>query len=123
MLSLHLDLTSGVRELITVPVSKERLDIYTRFLLPAHCKPKFHRTAEQIELMLQLVAAKRGVAVLPQWLVIEQGSEYAIRTVRLGEQGIHKQIHLGVRRGDEEIAYIAGFFDLARQTRVDADRD
>jgi LysR family transcriptional regulator, regulator for metE and metH len=109
-------------ELITVPVSKERLDIYTRFLLPAHCKPKFHRTAEQIELMLQLVAARRGVAVLPQWLVIEQGGGYAIRTVRLGEQGIHKQIHLGVRRGDEEIAYIAGFFDLARRTGFDAGR-
>ncbi|WP_368623904.1 LysR family transcriptional regulator, partial [Paraburkholderia sp. BR13444] len=41
-------------ELITVPVSKERLDIFTRFLVPAHCKPKYHRTAEQTELMLQL---------------------------------------------------------------------
>ncbi|QGZ65570.1 type 2 periplasmic-binding domain-containing protein [Paraburkholderia acidisoli] len=49
-------------KLITVPVNKERLDIYTRFLLPAQCTPNFHRTAEQIELMLQLVAARRGVA-------------------------------------------------------------
>ncbi|MEX3968684.1 LysR substrate-binding domain-containing protein [Paraburkholderia sp. EG286B] len=57
-------------ELITVPVSKERLD--TRFLVPAHCRPKFYRTAEQTDLMLQLVAAQRGVAVLPDWLVIQE---------------------------------------------------
>ncbi|AKM45274.1 LysR family transcriptional regulator [Burkholderia contaminans] len=102
-------------ELITVPVSKERLDIYTRFLLPAHCRPKFHRTAEQTELMLQLVAAHRGVAVLPDWLVIEEGAAMPIRAVRLGRDGIHKSIHLGLRRGEEDVAYIAGFLALARQ--------
>ncbi|MBN3785374.1 LysR family transcriptional regulator [Burkholderia sp. Ac-20353] len=102
-------------ELITVPVSKERLDIYTRFLVPAHCRPKFHRTAEQTELMLQLVAARRGVSVLPDWLVIEQGGDLPIRTVRLGEHGLHKHINLGVRRGEESTAYIAGFLELARQ--------
>ncbi|MEM5346264.1 LysR family transcriptional regulator [Paraburkholderia azotifigens] len=105
-------------ELITVPVSKERLDIYTRFLVPAHCRPKFHRTAEQVDLMLQLVAAGRGVAVLPDWLVIEEGATMPIRTVRLGQAGIHKSIHLGVRRGEEGIAYIAGFLALARQFDV-----
>ncbi|MBU9133435.1 LysR family transcriptional regulator [Burkholderia multivorans] len=109
-----------VEELITVPVSKERLDIYTRFLIPAHCRPKFHRTAEQTELMLQLVSAKRGVAVLPDWLIIDEGAAMPIRTVRLGQGGIHKSIHLGVRRGEEHTAYIAGFLELARQLNLKA---
>jgi LysR family transcriptional regulator, regulator for metE and metH len=105
-------------ELITVPVSKERLDIFTRFLVPAHCAPKYHRTAEQTELMLQLVAAGRGVAVLPDWLVAEEGAELPVRSVRLGAEGIGKCLNVGVRRGEEEVAYIAGFLALAREPGV-----
>lgn len=114
-------------ELITVPVSVERLDIYTRFLVPAHCKPRVHRTAEATDLMLQLVAAERGVAVLPDWLVREEGAHLPIRAVRLGKRGVHKSINVGIRRGEEEIAYIAGFLALAQEMGVkvgwDAERD
>ncbi|HDR9173054.1 TPA: LysR family transcriptional regulator [Burkholderia vietnamiensis] len=109
-------------ELITVPVSKERLDIYTRFLVPAHCQPRLHRTAEATDLMLQLVAAGRGIAVLPDWLVLEEGAGLPIRSIRLGQDGIRKCINLGVRRGEEEIAYIAGFLSLAKETRVNVGR-
>ncbi|SEK14144.1 LysR family transcriptional regulator [Paraburkholderia diazotrophica] len=109
-------------ELITVPVSKERLDIFTRFLVPAHCKPKFHRTAEQTELMLQLVAAGRGIAVLPDWLVAEEGSGLPVRTVRLGEHGLSKRINVGVRKGEEDVAYIAGFLTMAHDLWVPAQR-
>ncbi|MGF6482842.1 LysR family transcriptional regulator for metE and metH [Paraburkholderia sp. JPY419] len=109
-------------ELITVPVSKERLHIFTRFLVPAHCKPKYHRTAEQTELMLQLVAAGRGVAVLPDWLVAEEGEGLPVRAIRLGEPGISKCINVGVRNGEEEIAYIAGFLDLARELGATSSR-
>ncbi|MBP2310943.1 LysR family transcriptional regulator [Azospirillum soli] len=103
-------------ELITVPVSLERLDVFTRFLVPAHCRPRRHRTAETTDLTLQLVAAGRGVAVLPDWLVREEGSGLPIRTVRLGPDGIGKSIHLGVRRGEEGVEHIAGFLALARET-------
>ena len=104
-----------VEELLTVPVSLERLDIYTRFLVPAHCRPRHHKTVETTELMLQLVAARRGIAVLPDWLVREDGAGLPIRTVRLGTEGIGKSIHLGIRRGEEGVDYIAGFVALARQ--------
>lgn len=103
-------------ELITVPVSLERLDVFTRFLVPAHCRPRRHRTTETTDLMLQLAAAGRGVTVLPDWLVREDGSDLPIRTVRLGRDGIGKSIHLGVRRGEERVEYIAGFLALARET-------
>lgn len=102
-------------ELITVPVGVERLDIYTRFLVPGHCKPRLHRKVESTDLMLQLVAAGRGVAVLPDWLVIEEGAALPVHNVRLGKRGITKSINLGIRRGDEDIAFIAGFLALARE--------
>lgn len=102
-------------ELITVPVSLERLDVYTRFLVPAHCRPRHHRTAETTDLMLQLVAAGRGVTVLPDWLVHEEGAGLPVRAVRLGRDGISKSIHLGVRNGEEKVEYIAGFLALARE--------
>lgn len=102
-------------ELIAVPVSIDRLDIYTRFLVPAHCKPRSHRTAEATDLMLQLVAAGRGVAALPDWLVREEGANLPIQAVRLGKHGIGKSINVGVRRGEEGIAYVAGFVSLAQE--------
>lgn len=107
-------------ELITVPVSIDRLDIYTRFLVPAHCKPRVHRTAEATDLMLQLVAAGRGVAVLPDWLVQEDGAALPIQAIRLGKQGISKSINLGIRRGEEDIAYVAGFVSLAQGMGVNS---
>nr|WP_224788902.1 LysR substrate-binding domain-containing protein [Pandoraea terrae] len=102
-------------ELITVPVSIERLDIFTQFLTPAQCRPRRHRTAETTDLMLQLVAAGRGVSVLPDWLVLEDGADLPIRTVQLGRRGIRKSINLGVRRGEDGVEYIAGFLTLAQE--------
>ena len=107
--------------LITVPVGVERLDIYTQFLVPGQCRPRQHRTAETTDLMLQLVAARRGVSVLPDWLVREEGAQLPIRAVRLGKGGINKSINLGVRRGEEGIAYIAGFLSLAQELEAKAD--
>ncbi len=100
-------------ELITFPVSLERLDVYTRFLVPAHCRPRRHKTAETTDLMLQLVAAGRGVTVLPDWLV-RDGATLPIRAMRLGAGGINKSIHLGTRRGEEAADYVSGFIALAR---------
>lgn len=102
-------------ELITVPVSVERLDIFTQFLIPAQCKPKRHRTVETTDLMLQLVAAGRGVSVLPDWLIVDEGADLPVRTVRLGKRGIHKSINLGIRRSEDTVEYIAGFLTIASE--------
>lgn len=106
------DLTT--EELITYPVSFERLDVYTQFLVPGRCRPRRHRTAETTELMLQLVAAGRGISVVPDWLLREEGAALPLKAVRLGAAGIMKSIHLGMRTGEEEIGYIAGFLDMAK---------
>jgi LysR family transcriptional regulator for metE and metH len=102
--------------LYTYPVTTERLDIYRQFLLPAHCQPKRHKTLEDTEMILQMVAADRGVAALPQWLAKEYMPSMSLRTVRLGKKGIHKQIHLGMRNVTTDDTHIQTFIGLARES-------
>ena len=83
--------------LITYPVEIDRLDIYNQFLMPAGISPKRHKAIETTDIMLQMVASGRGVAALPRWLVEEYADKMDIVPVRLGRQGIAKQIFLGIR--------------------------
>jgi len=100
--------------LYTVPVSPDRLDIFTRFLLPAGQRPAHHIGIESIELMLQLVSAGRGIAVLPDWLIAEMGQGQNLAALRIGRRGLHKSIHLGLRKRDTDLGYLRGFCDIAR---------
>lgn len=100
--------------LITYPVSPDRLDIFTQFLIPAGCAPKQHKTIENTDIMLQMVASGRGVAALPRWLAEESAHRFAIQSVTLGELGIHKHIYLGVRDTDLDIDYLQGFIAMAK---------
>jgi len=99
--------------LITYPVSRERLDIFTRFLVPAHALPRRHRTVETTDLMLRLVASGRAVSATPDWLLREAKG---VKGVRIGE-GIAKSIHLGHRKGNRA-AYMDGFMNLAEAVRI-----
>lgn len=100
-------------DLLTVPVSTERLDIFTRFLIPAACHPKRHVTVESPELMLQFVVAGRGVTVLPDWLLQESAGGMPITALRIGSTGLHKSINVGLRRADVGIDYLSGFLEIA----------
>ncbi|OZB12501.1 MAG: LysR family transcriptional regulator [Marinobacter sp. 34-60-7] len=103
--------------LVTYPVAVERLDIFTRFFLPAHTSPARHKTIETTDIMLQTVAAGRAVTALPRWLVEEYAEKMPIRALRLGPEGMPKQIHLGFRERDESVDYLAAFVALARSIR------
>nr|WP_086383476.1 LysR family transcriptional regulator [Caballeronia sordidicola] len=102
--------------LITYPVEIDRLDIYNQFLMPANVMPKRHKVIETTDIMLQMVASGRGVAALPRWLVEEYADKVAVSAVRLGAQGIAKQIFLGVRETDQAIDYLTAFVELARES-------
>lgn len=102
--------------LITYPVEADRLDVFNQFLTPANCSPKTHKTIETTDIMLQMVAAGRGVAALPRWLVDEYSARMAIRPVSMGEEGVSKQIFLGFREADIATDYIAAFAQLAERT-------
>jgi LysR family transcriptional regulator for metE and metH len=100
--------------LITYPVSTDRLDIYTQFLLPAGVSPKRQKTIETTDIMMQMVASGRGVTALPRWLVQEYAARMNVVALRIGDKGIAKQIHLGLREADLSVDYVQAFIDLAR---------
>ena len=101
--------------LITYPVTIERLDVYNQFLMPAGISPRRHKTIETTDIMLQMVASGRGVAALPRWLAEEYAGKMDVTAVRLGRQGIAKQIFLGMREADLDTDYLRAFIEQARQ--------
>lgn len=106
--------------LITYPVPIDRLDIFRLFLTPANCVPARHKTIETTDIMLQMVASGRGVTALPKWLVTDYAPQLRLRTLRLGEEGIRKQIHLGVRQSGPAVDYLDAFIALARQAQAES---
>lgn len=103
--------------LLSYPVEPERLDIFSQFLNPAKCSVKKHKNIETTEIMLQMVAAGRGVCALPGWLVDEYAKSMPIKSVRFGEQGISKQIFIGIRKDEQDINYLNDFIAQAKKTR------
>ncbi|WP_284257710.1 LysR substrate-binding domain-containing protein, partial [Acidocella aquatica] len=106
--------------LITYPVPADRLDIYTQFLTPAGISPRQHKPIETTDIMLLMVAHGRGVAALPRWLVEENAAKFNVSPVRLGRDGVAKQIFLGLREADADIDYIRAFIELASTRRAEA---
>jgi LysR family transcriptional regulator for metE and metH len=104
--------------LITYPVSTDRLDIYTQFLIPAAISPKSQKIIETTDIMLQMVASGRGVAALPRWLIEEQSQHFNISPLQLGPKGIPKQIYLGFRETDANLDYLDAFIQLAKQFQL-----
>lgn len=99
--------------LITYPVDIDRLDIYNQFLQPSGISPHLHKPIETTDIMLQMVASGRGVAALPRWLVEEYQSRFDVVPVKLGKNGIAKQIYLGIRETDVQVDYVQAFIALA----------
>ncbi|MDH5857053.1 LysR family transcriptional regulator [Lampropedia aestuarii] len=100
--------------LITYPVAPERLDIYADFLTPAGIAPRRHKTIETTDIMLQMVASRRGVAALPRWLIEEYASKIDVAPVRLGDKGLFKKIYLGARVDDLATDYLRAFIQMAQ---------
>ncbi len=99
--------------LITYPVPLERLDIFTRCLIPAQCRPQHHKTIETTDIILQMVASGRGITALPRWLVEDSQEKFGLKAVPIGPGGIWKEISAGIREQDSTTDYIQGFIALA----------
>ncbi|MDX1491030.1 MAG: LysR family transcriptional regulator [Pseudohongiellaceae bacterium] len=101
--------------LITYPVEKERLDVFTRFLDPAGIKPKQTRTAELTLMMVQLVASGRGVCVLPNWALAPYMENDLIATLKLGS-GLFSTLYIAIREEQKDSPYISQFLKIAQET-------
>ncbi|WP_444997402.1 LysR family transcriptional regulator [Aliikangiella sp. IMCC44359] len=107
--------------LFSYPVETERLDIFAQFLVPAQCQPKHHKKMESTDIMLQMVAANRGVAAMPRWLIDEYAQHLSIKPVQLGEQGIAKKIYVGIRDGELSNRHTQAFLAIAKGENTLAD--
>lgn len=99
--------------LITYPVERSRLDIFSQLLTPAKVEPAQIRQAELTAVILLLVASNRGVAVLPDWVVreVKYSSDYITRP--LTEKGITRRLYAAVRTEDLDKPYMTGLIRLA----------
>ncbi len=104
--------------LLTFPVARERLDVFTQFLSPAAVTPKFHKQMESVEIMLQTVSMQRGVCLLPDWLVEHYRKQFDVKTLTVGRRGIQKTLYAALRKQDAKLAYIDEFIELSKRTDV-----
>jgi LysR family transcriptional regulator for metE and metH len=104
--------------LITYPVDRARLDVFTELLTPARVEPKSIRQVELTAVILLLVASGRGVAVLPDWVVRElrTSSDYVTRP--LTATGKTKRLYAAIREEDADKPYMAHLLRLAREIPV-----
>jgi LysR family transcriptional regulator, regulator for metE and metH len=101
--------------LITYPVERTRLDVFSQLLIPAKVEPLAIRQVELTAVILLLVASNRGVAVLPDWVVreVKYSSDYVTRP--LTENGITRRLYAAVRRDDLGKPYMEKLLKLAGQ--------
>ncbi|MYN11964.1 LysR family transcriptional regulator [Pusillimonas sp. TS35] len=102
--------------LITYPVDRQRMDVFTVFLDPAGVEPAAIRKAELTPMIVQLVASQRGVAALPNWALTEYLGQDWLRTCRLGEQGVWRTLYAATRIEDAQSDYVQAFVKQARDT-------
>ncbi|QAB16349.1 LysR substrate-binding domain-containing protein [Hydrogenovibrio thermophilus] len=100
--------------LIHYPVPKEKLDVFKHFLMPADISPN-ERLSEMTLMMLQLVESRKGVCVLPKWLLATLPEFQHLPTLRLGTQGLWSKLYAAIHEDAENKAYIGAFIDRIKQ--------
>ncbi len=105
--------------LITYPVERSRLDVFSQLLIPAKVEPAAIRQVELTAVILLLVASNRGISVLPDWVVreVKYSSDYVTRP--LTAEGLTRRLYAAVREDDLEKGYVQ---ELIRLARVEARR-
>jgi len=102
--------------LITYPVDRDRLDIFTRFLEPMDVEPASVRTAELTPMMIQLVASGRGVTCLPNWALTEYLEQGTVMVKKLGKSGLWCTLYAAIREDQREMAFMQDFLNTAVET-------
>lgn len=100
--------------LITYPVERTRLDVFSQLLIPARVEPATIRQVELTAVILLLVASNRGISVLPDWVVreVKYNSDYVTRP--LTKDGITRTLYAAVRSEDLEKPFVQELVKLAR---------
>ncbi|MEJ6391483.1 LysR family transcriptional regulator [Gymnodinialimonas ulvae] len=100
--------------LITYPVERARLDVFSQLLNPAGVEPKAVRQVELSAVILLLVASGRGVAVLPDWVVRDVGGSQSIVTKPLTKDGVTRRLYGASRSEDTGKPFMSHVLKLCR---------
>lgn len=101
--------------LITYPVDRNRLDVFQNFLSPASVEPAEVRTSELTSMIVQLVANKRGVAVLPSWAITKYVEDGTVISRKLNRNGLWGILYAAIRKEQSETPYMKAFLRAARK--------
>ena len=108
--------------LITYPVGRDKLDIFTEMLTEARVEPRAQRPVELTAVILMLVGSNRGVAVLPDWVIrdVKSNADYVTRPLHPGT--ITKRLFAATRDEDAAKPFMAHFLKLGRSEPVKLQR-
>lgn len=108
--------------LITYPVTRDKLDIFTDLLTPAKVEPRAQRPVELTAVILMLVGSNRGVAVLPDWVIrdVKTNADYVTRPLAPGN--LTRRLFAATRDEDAAKPFMAHFLRLGRSEPVKLQR-
>ncbi|MDC1267881.1 LysR substrate-binding domain-containing protein, partial [Amylibacter sp.] len=104
--------------LITYPVDKNRLDIFSQLLTPAHVEPAAIRQAELTAVIILLVASGRGISVLPDWVVKDQKYKHNFVTKPVTVNGLSRKLYAAIRQSEAETPFMKDFVSLTTKQRI-----
>jgi LysR family transcriptional regulator for metE and metH len=108
--------------LITYPVSRDRLDVFTELLTPARVEPRAQRAVELTAVILMLVGANRGVSVLPDWVLAQVRGHGDYVTRPLAGRPV-KRLYAATREEDVARPFMAHVLRLGRSEPVKLQRE
>lgn len=100
--------------LITYPMDRARLDVFSQFLTPAGVEPAAQRSVELTAVALMLVASGRGVAVMPDWVLRREAGNPELAMLPLGQGGVMRRLYAALRETDLTQPYMAHVLRLSR---------
>ncbi|MCW2256457.1 LysR family transcriptional regulator for metE and metH [Providencia alcalifaciens] len=103
--------------LMIYPVQRNRFDVWRHFLQPAGVSPTV-KTVDNTLILIQMVAAKMGIAALPHWAVDSFEKQGLITTKTLGN-GLWSRLYAACREGEQRQPAIEAFTKTATNHAVE----
>ncbi|HEC8329136.1 MULTISPECIES: HTH-type transcriptional regulator MetR [Providencia] len=104
--------------LLLYPVQRERFDVWRHFLQPAGVSPNV-KNVDNTLILIQMVAAKMGIAALPHWAVDSFEKQGLIKTKTLGS-GLWSRLYAACREGEQRQPAIEAFTENATDHAVES---
>lgn len=99
--------------LITYPVPDTLLDVM-RILEPAGVNPR-RRTSELTVAILQLVASRRGISVLPSWTLQPYVDKGYVTTRPITRRGLRSRLYAASQAGLAQRPYVRAFIETLKE--------